>query len=47
MSLKELEEVFHGEWLKLSLATVQKLYESFPGRTEAVISVKTGQLHIK
>ena len=42
ISLKQLEDLLHVEWHKISLETVQDLYESIPRRTEAVLKTKGG-----
>jgi hypothetical protein len=37
--MKQLQDFFEEEWNKISLQTVQSLYESFP-RTGAVLKAK-------
>jgi hypothetical protein len=39
--LKQLEDVLQEEWYKITLETVQNLYESIP-RTEAITKAKGG-----
>jgi hypothetical protein len=41
-SLKQLEDVLQEEWYKIPLETDQKLYESIPRRTDAVLKAKGG-----
>ena len=41
-SLKELETVLAEEWTKISLETIQTLYEPIPRRIQAVITAKGG-----
>jgi hypothetical protein len=40
--LKQVEDVLREEWYKSPLKTVQKLYESIPRRTAAVLKTKGG-----
>jgi hypothetical protein len=41
-SLKQLECVRQEEWYKIQLETVQKLHESIPRRTAALLRAKGG-----
>jgi hypothetical protein len=45
-SLKQLENVLQEEWCKISLETVQNLYESIPRRIVAVLEAKVVQQHV-
>jgi hypothetical protein len=45
-SLKQLEDVLQEEWYKITVETVQNLYESIPRRTAAVLKTKVVQYHI-
>jgi hypothetical protein len=42
ISLKQLEDVFQGEWYKILPETVKKLYESIARRVAAVLEARGG-----
>jgi hypothetical protein len=39
-SLQQFEDVFHEEWYKIPLESVQNLYKSIPRRTAALLKEK-------